>query len=291
MPAMHKAHWHPVSFAAAAAAAPPQIDFCLPNFMAGTVGVVAAPAGIGKTSLLMQLGAAVAAGIAVAGDLLPAPAVAGKVVFLATEDPAPVLQRRAHFFVRSLRAQGLGDEVVARLESNFQFLSIAGTPPKILGDASIGTHSLDELQALAYGSRLLILDPIRRFHTCDEQNFGKMLLLFDLLADMAAQTGCAILFSHHVEQALHADALREIEGAQGSSAFINATRWVVNMNGMSSEDAQRFGITPQQRREHVRVAFTKSNYGSPVPPRWLKRSEHFEGIFETCDPVALPHPK
>lgn len=287
---MLKASWHPVSFAAAAAAAPPQIDFCLPNFMAGTVGVVAAPAGVGKTSLLMQLGAAVAAGIPVAGDLLPAPAVTGKVTFLATEDPAPVLQRRAHFFVQSLRAQGMGEEVVARLESNFHFLSIAGTPPKILGDSSIGTHSLDDLQALANGSRLLILDPIRRFHSCDEQNFGKMLLLFDLLADIAAQTGCAILFSHHVEQALYADALRELEGAQGSSAFINATRWVVNMNGMSSDDAQRFGIAPEQRRDHVRVAFTKSNYGSPVPARWLRRSERFEGIFETCDIDSNTHP-
>jgi len=280
---MTKANWHPVSFAEAAASPPPQIDFCLPNFMVGTVGVVAAPAGIGKTSLLMQLGASVAAGIPVAGDLLPAPTVTGKVVFLATEDPAPVLQRRAHFFIQSLRAQGQGDEVVSCLEKNFRFLSISGIPPKILGDGSIGMHSIDELQTLANGSRLLILDPIRRFHSCDEQNFGKMLLLFDLLADVAAQAGCAILFSHHVEQALHADALRELEGAQGSSAFINATRWVVNMNGMSSEDAKHFGIAPDKRRDHVRVAFTKSNYGSPVPARWLRRSERFEGIFKTCD--------
>jgi len=54
------------------------------------------------------------------------------------------------------------------------------------------------------------------------------------------------------------------------------------MNGMSLEEAKRHGIPPEQRRSYARVAFTKSNYGAPIPARWLKRSEAFEGVFETC---------
>ena len=270
-----------ISFMEAGQASPPEIDFCLANFMAGTVGVVAAPAGIGKTSLLLQLGAAVAAGIPVAGDLLPAPEKTGKVTFLATEDPPTVLKRRAHFFVRSLLAQGIGTDVIERLDKNFEFVALH-SPPKLLGTDRISNEGLHMLEVMAKESRLIILDPIRRFHYCDEQDFDKMQLLFEMLSSIVAGSGCSLLFSHHVEQALHADTLRELEGAQGSSAFINATRWVVNMNGMSLEEAKRYEIPPGQRRGYARVAFTKSNYGAPIPARWLKRLEAFEGIFETC---------
>jgi RecA-family ATPase len=93
---MKSKDWDQLSFTLARHSEPPQPDFCLPNLVAGTVGVVAAPAGIGKTSLLMQIAASVAAGVPVAGGLLPAPAKTGRVVFLATEDPLAVLQRRAH---------------------------------------------------------------------------------------------------------------------------------------------------------------------------------------------------
>lgn len=70
--------WERVSFGAAANAAPPELDFCVPNLIAAGVGTVAADAGVGKTSLLLQLGAAVAAGIPLAAAALPAPRPSGR---------------------------------------------------------------------------------------------------------------------------------------------------------------------------------------------------------------------
>ena len=52
--------------------------------------------------------------------------------------------------------------------------------------------------------------------------------------------------------------------------------------GMSLEQAARYGVASEQHRNHVRAAFTKSNYGPPLTVRWLKRSEEFEGILEPC---------
>jgi len=276
-------HWQRISFLAARDRPVPEIDFCLPNLLAGTVGIVAAPAGIGKTSLLMQMGAAVAAGIPVAADLLSAPEQTGRVVFLATEDPYPILMRRAHHFVRSLATQGYGEDTVASLERNFEFYSLKGAAPILLSDTTLSTNAMDQIEAFARDARLLILDPIRRFHHCDERDFGRMSLLFSVLTTIASNTGCTILFAHHVDQPVAGIGLGELEGAQGSSAFINATRWVVNMNGMSLEEAARYGVPPENRREFVRVSFTKSNYGPALAARWLKRSERFEGIFERCD--------
>lgn len=279
--------WRRISWIEARREPPPEVDFCLPNFLAGSVGVVAAQAGIGKTSLLLQIAAAVAAGVPVAGDLLAVPPMTGRVAFLATEDPPAILQRRAHFLIRSLEAQGYGDNIAQRLEKGLLFHSLRSHVPNLLGKGNIGESGIDRLTMLARESRLLILDPIRRFHLCDEQDFAQMSLLFGLLSDIAADTGCSILFSHHVPQPLSAADQDEPAGALGTSAFVNATRWVLNLTDMSRQEAEQHHIAPETRRDYVRASFTKSNYGPPLRARWLKRSPVFEGIFETWHRDAI----
>jgi hypothetical protein len=277
-------NWHQVSFAEARHNAPPTPDFCLPNLVAGSVGFVAAPAGIGKTSLLMQIGAAVAAGVPVAGDLLAAPGKTGRVVMLATEDPPTVLQRRAHFLMRSLDPQNAQADLPERLDCNMVFYSAqSGTPTLLMDDGALSEHGIDLLHSLALGSRLLILDPIRRFHFCDEQDYSQMSLLFSVLSDIAASTGCTILFSHHVPQPTSDADMDSPVGALGSNAFINMTRWVVNMTGMSRTQAQSLGVDGNERKRYVLASFTKSNYGPAITARWLRRSEEFEGVLEACE--------
>lgn len=263
---------------------PPAVDFCLPNFIAGSVGLVAAQAGIGKTSLLLQIAASVAAGLPVAGELLPAPSQTGKVVFLATEDPPQVLQRRAHFLLKFLESLGCGADIAERLEQHLAFHSLRSKLPNLLTKAGISESGLDQLSLLAKGSRLLILDPIRRFHLCDEQDFAQMSLLFNLLTDVAVQTGCSILFSHHVPQPASPSEQGDLAGALGASAFVNATRWVLNLTDMPPHVAEQLEIPGEHRRDYVRASFTKSNYGPALAARWLKRSSRFEGIFETWSP-------
>lgn len=277
---MNSNSWQQLSFTQARRNEPPQPDFCLPNLVAGSVGVVAAPAGIGKTSLLMQIGAAVAAGVPVAGGLLPAPGKTGRVVFLATEDPLAVLQRRAHFLVRSLEDQQAGEDMAERLDHNLNFFCAQAQVPILLMEDSLGKHGLDRLTTLARDARLLILDPIRRFHYCDEQDYSRMAMLFELLSDIAVTTGCTILFSHHVPQPTSDADLDAPVGALGSNAFINATRWVLNLNGMSHAQGQRLNVPDEERRRYVLASFTKSNYGPAIPPCWLRRSGTNEGVLE-----------
>jgi len=280
---MKSNNWQQLSFAQARRDELPQPDFCLPNLIAGTVGVVAAPAGIGKTSLLMQIAASVAAGVPVAGGLLPAPGKSGKVVFLATEDPLAVLQRRAHFIVRSLEEQVAGSDVIERLDHNLNFFCAQANVPILLWPDNLSEHGLDRLDSLARGARLLILDPIRRFHYCDEQDYSQMAMLFSLLSDIAANNACTILFSHHVTQPASDADLEAPAGALGSHAFINATRWVLNLSGMSHTQGQQLGIAENQQRHYVLASFTKSNYGEAISSRWLRRSETYEGVLSACN--------
>jgi len=278
--------WERVSFQTAADKAPREIDFCLPNLLAGGVGTVAADAGIGKTSLLLQLGAAVAAGIPVAGDALPAPGVTGKVVFLAAEDPPQILERRVHFLLQSLTAQGYGNETLQKLESQFHLFSLIGYAPKLVPVSELSAKTWDRLAAMAAGARLLVLDPIRSFHLSDDQDYGQMSLLFQILNDIAGRCRCTILFSHHVNRRSIGGQVeagrRESDAIEGLRAFVNPTRWVLNMRTMSQEEAKAHGVSDESRPNYVRVTIPKSNYGPPLDPFWLHRSKEFEGIFESA---------
>jgi hypothetical protein len=104
-----------------------------------------------------------------------------------------------------------------------------------------------------------------------------------LLSDIAANNDCTILFSHHVPQPTSDADLGSPSGALGSNAFINATRWVLNMSGMSHIQGQHLGIAEDQRQHYVLASFTKSNYGMAMPSRWLRRSETYEGLLSVCD--------
>lgn len=270
--------WTRISLAEASRESLLPIEFCVPNLMAGSVGVVAAPPGIGKTCLLMQIGAAVAAGIPVANGAMSAPGNFGRVVMLAAEDPPAVLNHRAYYLVKSLCAQGYDGDVIARLEKNFEFISWHGPAPKILSESNLSEPALDRLTAFAKGAKLLILDPIRKFHWCNEDDYGRMSLLFELLSDIAAREGCTILFSHHVNRPHGSDETPDI--AEGASAFVNATRWVLNMHTMSKREAGLFSIPEDMRHQYVRINLAKSNYGPQLDAVWLRRSPEFEGIFE-----------
>ena len=75
---------------------PPVLDFIWPGFLAGTVGALVAPGATGKSFWALEAAMSIACSVA-GGDLVGlAPAHAGRVVYLAGEDPPPALVRRIH---------------------------------------------------------------------------------------------------------------------------------------------------------------------------------------------------
>ncbi len=75
----------PINILEAFAAAPPPLDYVLPNMVAGTVGALVSPGGAGKSMLALQLAAQIAGG----PDLLEVGELpTGPVIYLPAEDPA-----------------------------------------------------------------------------------------------------------------------------------------------------------------------------------------------------------
>ena len=148
----------PINILEAFAAAPPPLDYVLPNMVAGTVGALVSPGGAGKSMLALQLAAQIAGG----PDLLEVGELpTGPVIYLPAEDPPTAIHHRLHALGAHLSAeerQAVADGLLIQ--------PLIGSLPNIMAP-----EWFDGLKRAAEGRRLMVLDTLRRFH-CDDVRAG-----------------------------------------------------------------------------------------------------------------------
>ena len=249
---------------------PAPLDFVLPGLLAGTVGALFSPGATGKSFLLLEAAMAIACTVA-GGDLLDLqPGGTGRVVYIAAEDPAPVLMTRLHAMGKHL--PHAAREAIAE---NLDIDCVCGKRLNL-----IDQRHLDELIEFATGARMVIIDTISRVHTLDENSAGDMGRLLGALEYAAAQTGAALVFAHHVSKA----AAREGQGdqqhaARGSSVLTDSTRWGASLTRMTTEEGKKLSDDPTNIRPigeaskhwYVRMSVPKNNYAEPILDRWFVR--------------------
>lgn len=150
---------NPINILEAFAAAPPPLDYVLPNMVAGTVGALVSPGGAGKSMLALQLAAQIAGGPDLLGvGELPT----GPVIYLPAEDPPTAIHHRLHALGAHLSAeerQAVADGLLIQ--------PLIGSLPNIMA-----SNWFEALKRAAEGRRLMILDTLRRFHIEEENASG-----------------------------------------------------------------------------------------------------------------------
>lgn len=246
---------------------PPVLDFIWPGFLAGSVGALVAPGATGKSFWALEAAMAVACGVP-GGDILGlAPEASGRVVYLAAEDPEPALICRVH----ALGAH-LGQAAREAIAERLSLVPIMGKRLNIVDEKHLA-HVVDRCA----GARLLVLDTLSRIHALDENDNGEMARLLSQLEHIAAQTGCAVLFLHHVSKASARERGDEQQAARGASALVDNARWAGYLTQMSESDGKywsdRIDRAPigVRRGLFVRWGVSKQNYGSGFAPQWFRR--------------------
>ena len=258
---------------------PPELDFIWPGFLAGTVGALIAPGATGKSFLALEAAMAVACDIA-GGDLAGlAPVHTGRVVYIAGEDPPPVLVARIHAI-----GTRLGQSAREGIAENMTIKSIMGEPLDITNK-----DDLKQLIELCAGTRLIVLDTLSRIHRMDENSNSNMAHVITMLEHVANTVGAAVLYLHHTNKTSAVNGLVDQQAARGASALIDNARWCGYVAKMTAEEAERltdrtYDQTPIGDRRHSFVKFgtSKINYGISQPDRWLQRCNC--GVLE---PVTL----
>ncbi|WP_368642922.1 helicase RepA family protein [Castellaniella ginsengisoli] len=249
---------------------PPPIDFVLPGFVAGTVGALVSPGGVGKSWFALELGIQIVGGPDLLGlGELPT----GQVVYLPAEDPPVTILHRLHALGANLTAAQR--RVVA---DGLLIESLIGRCPDILNQVWF-----DYLRQMAKGRRLMVLDTLRRYHLADENGSQPMAQVIGRLEAIAADTGCSIVFLHHASKGAAGD---QQQASRGSSVLVDNIRWQSYLSGMTAAEAEEWGVDEAQRGFFVRYGVSKVNFGAPLQDRWFKR--HDGGVLK---PAALERQK
>lgn len=248
---------------------PPPFDFVLPGLQAGEVGMLPAPGGTGKTFLMLQLAMSISTGTPFA-DVWEAPKK-GRVVFLTAEDTLQVLHHRLYYMRPPIEWQ-------EDMRTNMEVISLAGSIPRLL---TVGKNRapergdwFEDMLSLATGARLFVVDPLSRFHSCDENDASQMTMLVQTFEAIAKQTGAAIIFTHHSNKGAQQHGSGGSQAsARGSSALTDGVRWQMNLWKMSKEEAQEKHVPEEQRWKHVGLTMAKANNTPMDTITWLERGE------------------
>lgn len=209
---------------------PPELDFIWPGFLAGTVGALVAPGATGKSFFALEAAMSIACSVA-GGDLVGlAPAHTGRVVYLAGEDPQPALVRRVHAI-----GQHLNQSAREAIAENLMLEPIMGKRLNVMDEAH-----LRRVIDYSAGARLIVLDTLSRIHSLDENSNGDMAHLVSVLEHIAATTGAAVLYLHHVNKGSARDGQTDQQqAARGASALIDNARWCGYVAKMTEQEAER----------------------------------------------------
>lgn len=248
---------------------PPELDFIWPGFVAGTVGALIAPGATGKSFWALQAAMSVAAADVQGSDLLGlSPTQAGRVVYLAGEDPEPVLQQRVHAIGQHFSSK-VRDTVIQRLELH----SIMGS-----GFNVMNPRQQNWLVEYCKDTRLIIFDTLSRIHALDENSNGDMARLISGLERIAANTGAAVLYLHHTSKGSAREGFgTEQQAARGASALVDNARWGGFVTKMTEEERKKMTengacpISTERRSYFVRWGVSKQNYCQPIEDKWFER--------------------
>lgn len=257
------------------AAEPPDSVFT-DGLTVGTLGVLAAEGGTGKSFLSLQIALSIVFGT----EIVPgfAPAKRGAVLCCYGEDDENVVAKRIKAICDATDIQpGEVDDAIR----SHQLVIIAGRSGALLRfDAKGNTTRTPDFQTLCRQCeeskyRLVIIDPLIAWAGLpnENDNAGMQLAAETLIALSRASSG-AVLALHHANK----DGARTGDTSQnlsrGASSLLCAARWVASMRGLTDKDAKHFGINEADIAGYVEVRVSKNSYAARSGHRhYYKRNE------------------
>jgi hypothetical protein len=251
-------------------------------FMRGSVSVLSGQGAGGKSSLVVAWTIALATGRPINGFEPYAPT---RVINYNTEDDQDEQRRR---YSAALTAQGVASAEIAG--------RVIRCGPHNIGtlferDPASGritpTAALQQLEDMCHetGAEVLICDPLAELHNAEENDNTAMRAVIAAFRSMAQRLGIAVLILHHDRKGNNAPG--DMDRVRGASAISGAVRVMLTLTTMSAEEAEKFGIPPDQRRRHFRIDGAKSNYAPATDAEWWRLDGYEISNGETVA-AALP---
>lgn len=254
---------------------PAALDFVLPGFLLGTVGIMAAAGSTGKSFWALQAGMSICSAEADKSLLNLNVNSHGRVVLLNAEDPEPIIHQRL-YSIGSYLSGNARQEVA----ENMVIEPLVGRQANIM-DAKWQKAVMN----VSDGARLVVVDTLTRWHAMDENSNGDMASVMSVFEMICRESGAAVLLLHHVGKAMAREGRQdEQQSTRGAAAITDNARWQGYMQVMTKDEAEVYGIHDDNRKRYVKAGGNKENYGVSTSEKWLERKKG--GVLMPIDLVV-----
>ena len=261
------------------------IDGLLPEPVAASI---VSPGGVGKSFLLLQAAASVASGVPFFGHDIRE---SGGVLMLTAEDDRNELARRLSAVQTMMRLNlGMTEDQEQALHYNLHMVSRLGMDSRLTRkDAGRVEWEMDKINRIIKTAqaidnlRLIILDPVSRFRSGDENDNDESTRFAEVLEFIRNQSGITVLTAHHSRKGSTGDSQDDI---RGGSAFVDALRFAATLYSPNADAAKKLGIDPEEAYQWVRYKKVKSNYPVKTEEMWFKRGQ--DGVLMLTTPPSSP---
>lgn len=218
-------------------------EFYLKNWLPiplGTITIISAPGGTGKTWLVVQLALRF---------ILENP---NKKVFLwLSEDLEAIVKHRMNLICKSILGTSLDDR--------FKNITITDSSPQTLLEREKGvfkmSYKFEQIKAELNEYDLVVLDPLLAFYGADENDNSQARLFMQPFMNWAKDTNKSIIFLHHSNKATGNDNSSKTRGA---GAFVDASRVCYELDKVYSNDKKTVDLNSLHLRD---IKLSKDNYG------------------------------
>ena len=236
------------------------------------VTVQVAPPGVGKSTVGIEQAVAVVTGRAITGQEVHEQA---KSWIYNNEDDADELRRRLAAVLQYWNIPF--DEIKGRLALN----SGAERPLLVARADRDGTVvRLPDIDACLaqireHGIGVFVVDPFVETHEVNENANAEIKAVAAMFREIARKGECAVMLVHHTAKPPQGSSdghAGNMNTARGASALTGVARIVQTLFSMSARDAERHGVSEEDRHLYVRLDDAKANVALVTDQaRWFRR--------------------
>lgn len=255
-----------------------------------TVACIVAPGGAGKTTVIAGMVLAMATGRRLLGkDTWGGPK---RVWLWNLEDDLDELSRSIQ---AAALHYGVGPEDIE--DRLFVDSGMEGAGLCTANDGPDGFQLLEPVYAaltaelIRRGIDVLVVDPFVSSHKAEENHNSKIDAIAKAWARVAKAANCCILLVHHTSKAGAGEVTAL--SSRGAGALVNAARTTLVINRMSPEEAERLGISDEERRRCISVGDDKHNRAPAEKADWYRLASVELGNGDNiavAEPWKLPDP-
>jgi RecA-family ATPase len=253
-------------------AARPTPDCIVENYLFADVGILIAPGGTGKTTLLLFEAIHIALDIPLYGLHIRRP---GPVVILTAEDSREMLVARLRSIAEEMR---LTDEQIQKMMTNLRISDVSGEGFKlteVFADVVTPAPTVEQIitECRDIKPALIVIDPAISFGIGESRVNDAEQGLVEAARKLRRALNCCVRYVHHSGKQNARDRAVDQYAGRGGSAFADGARMVAVLQTMTATEwLEATGHQLEDGDTGLRLARPKISYAPPAGDIFILRS-------------------